>query len=74
MNEKKFEMIAAARRIALTQGITGGRGGWLYRNGKPYCHGWFQLALRYIRQGKLANVEWRGLKRYVTVVVDREAT
>lgn len=68
MNAKKIELIAAARKLGRAHGITGGRAGWLYRDGKPYCQGWFQLALRYIRAGRLTDVEWRGLKRYVTVV------
>jgi hypothetical protein len=65
---KKIELIAATKRIAKEQGIAGRRGGWLYRDGKPCCQGWQELALRYIRQGRITEVEWKGLKRYCTIV------
>ncbi len=64
----KVELIAAAKRLAKADGITGRRGGWLYKDGKPYCQGWLQLACRYIRRGRLADVEYRGGKRFCRVV------
>lgn len=70
---KKYEMISAAKRVAKSMGVSGRRGGWLYRDGKPYCQGWHQLAIRLVRSGRLAEVEYRGEKRKRYCVIVSEA-
>lgn len=64
----KVELIAAAKRLAKADGITGRKGGWLYKGGKPLCQGWLQLACRYVRSGRLTDVEYRGERRFCRVV------
>jgi hypothetical protein len=49
-------VLLLAKELARRDGITGGKGGWLYRNGRPFCQGYFQLARRYMRAKRIVDV------------------
>lgn len=55
MSDKQC-VVKLAKKLAKVTGITGGKGGWLYKpNGRIYCQGYFQLSRRYIRTGRIVD-------------------
>jgi hypothetical protein len=69
----KIELIKAAKLLARRDGLVSRKGGWLYRDGRPYCQGYFQFAIRCISRGRLIDVEYRGDgKRYVNIKETRK--
>lgn len=71
----KVCIIKLAKQIAQKRGIRGGNGGWLYRpNGKPHCQGYFQYAMRLIRCGDIAGVEYDSQGNRVGFIVPGRVT
>ena len=66
----KMCIIKLAKQIAKRRGLRGGKGGWLYRpNGKPHCQGYFQYAMRLVRNGDIAGVEFDGKGNRIGFIV-----
>ena len=66
----KMCILKLAKQIAKRRGLRGGKGGWLYRpNGKPHCQGYFQYAMRLVRNGDIAGVEFDGKGNRIGFIV-----
>jgi hypothetical protein len=55
MNKGQRALLGA---IAEHLGIAGRAGGWLYRDGKPICHGWQEFWFLCVRRGWVVQYQW----------------
>jgi len=72
-----MENMELAKAIALHLGIKGKLGGWIYRNDRPVCQGWFAWLQICKRRGWIVNreapfdphINWRKVPNWWETVI-----